>query len=120
MPISKAPSYFAGAPDGTLHEHAELPGKGNAHNVVANGALYVNKIWDHVIYRVELDSGAYGIVSGNGRAGYDDGLTGVSTIEEPNGIAASTDGQTVYFNTHRGAMYDTPSYIVLRELTEAP
>ena len=103
-------------PDGDLSVLAELPGDGNAHNVYANGALYVNKIWDHVIYRVELDTGAYGIVSGNGRAGYRDGVTGVATIEEPNGIAAAKDSRVIYFNTHRGAMFKTPGLIVLRRL----
>ena len=92
-------------PEGALLTLAELPGKGNAHNVYANGALYVNKIWDHVIYRVELDSGAYGIVAGNGKAGYTDGLTGVATVEEPNGIATNNARDVVYFNTHRGLMF---------------
>ncbi len=91
-------------PDGGVAILAELPGDGNAHGVIAGGALYVNKIWDHVIYRVELGTGAYGIVTGNGRAGYDDGPTGVATIEEPNGIATTAAKDVVYFNTHRGTM----------------
>jgi sugar lactone lactonase YvrE len=107
---------FKWAPGSKLLELAELPGKGNAHNAIANGALYVNKIWDHVIYRVELDTGAYGIVSGNGRAGYEDGPTGVATIEEPNGIAVAPDGETVYVNTHRGLMFEEPGAVILRRL----
>ena len=104
-------------PDGELVVLVELPGSGNAHAVVAGGALYVNKIWDHVIYRVELDSGAYGIVSGNGRAGYEDGPTGVATIEEPNGIATNAAGDVVYFNTHRGTMGNGfEGRVVLRRL----
>lgn len=103
-------------PEGALVVVTELPGKGNAHNVYANGALYVNKIWDHVIYRVELDSGAYGVVAGNGRPGYQDGVTGIATIEEPNGIAANRAGDTVYFNTHRGLMFEEPGRVVLRRL----
>ena len=103
-------------PEGALVVLTELPGKGNAHNVYANGALYVNKIWDHVIYRVELDTGAYGIVAGNGRPGYQDGVTSIATIEEPNGIAANRAGDTVYFNTHRGLMYEEPGRVVLRRL----
>lgn len=96
-------NVFRWTPDGDLHSLVELPGRGNAHNVFANGAVYVTKIWDHVIYRVEPSSGAYGIVSGTGKAGYDDGLIGDATIEEPNAITAAPDG-TIYFNTHRGAM----------------
>lgn len=103
-------------PEGALVVLTELPGKGNSHNVFANGALYVNKIWDHVIYRVELDNGAYGVVAGNGRPGYQDGVTGVATIEEPNGIAANRAGDTVYFNTHRGLMFEKPGLVVLRRL----
>ncbi|GAB4536656.1 MAG: hypothetical protein Tsb0010_16160 [Parvularculaceae bacterium] len=102
---------------GALLTLAELPGKGNAHNVYANGALYVNKIWDHVIYRVELDTGAYGVVTGNGRPGYADGLTGTATIEEPNGIAANRAGDVIYFNTQRGLMFRAPGRVVLRRLT---
>ena len=64
---------FKWMPTGEIVILAELPGKGNAHAVFAGGALYVNKIWDHVLYRVELDTGAFGIVTGNGRAGYQDG-----------------------------------------------
>ncbi len=103
-------------PEGALVVLTELPGKGNAHNVYANGALYVNKIWDHVIYRVELDTGAYGIVTGNGRPGYQDGPTGEATIEEPNGIAVNRAGDVIYFNTHRGLMFETPGQVVLRQL----
>ena len=111
-----SPIVFKWSPDGALIELAELPGKGNAHNVIANGALYVNKIWDHVVYRVELDSGAYGIVSGNGRPGFEDGPTGTATIEEPNGIAVAPDGRTIYFNTHRGLMFEKPGAVILRRL----
>ena len=103
--------------DNELSVVASLPGQGNAHSAIANGALYVNKIWDHVIYRVELESGAYGIVTGNGYAGYEDGPTGTATIEEPNGIAAAPDGRSILFNTHRGTMgKDFPGKIILREL----
>ena len=112
----KSGIVFKWMPNGELAELAHLPGKGNAHNVYANGALYVNKIWDHVIYRVELDSGAYGIVTGNGRPGYDDGPTGTATIEEPNGIAASRDGTVIYFNTQRGLMFQQPGLVILRRL----
>lgn len=91
-------------PEGDVEILAELPGDGNAHGAIAGGALYVNKIWDHVIYRVDLETGAFGIVTGNGYAGYDDGPTGVATIEEPNGIAATPARDVIYFNTHRGTM----------------
>ena len=108
---------FRRTPDGKLLELVTLPGKGNAHNVYANGALYVNKIWDHVIYRVDTDTGAYGIVAGNGRPGYDDGPTGIATIEEPNGIAVAPDGSTIWFNTHKGAMIlDEPGAVILRRV----
>ncbi len=107
---------FKWTPGGELLELAELPGKGNAHNVYANGALYVNKIWDHVVFRVELDNGAFGIVTGNGKAGYDDGATGIATIEEPNGIAATPTGDVVYVNNHRGTMGRGRGLVVVRRL----
>lgn len=103
-------------PEGEVIELAELPGSGNAHNVVAGGALYVNKIWDHVVYKVDLETGAFGIVTGNGYAGYEDGPTGVATIEEPNGIATNAARDVVYFNTHRGTMGEPPGRVVLRRL----
>lgn len=109
-------TVFRWRPGGELDELARLPGRGNAHAAIANGALYVNKIWDHVIYRVDLETGAYGIVTGNGHAGYTDGPTGVATIEEPNGIASTKDGTTIYFNTHRGQMFEPPGEIILRRL----
>ena len=112
----KIGTVFKWTPDGELIELAQLPGKGNAHNVYAGGALYVNKIWDHVIYRVDLETGAYGIVTGNGRAGYDDGATGTATIEEPNGIATNAAQDVVYFNTHRGTMGEAPGFVILRRL----
>ncbi len=107
---------FKRTPDGDLLELAELPGKGNAHNVVVGNALYVNKIWDHVIYRVDLSTGAYGIVTGTGRAGYDDGPIGIATIEEPNGIATNAAWDAVYFNTHRGTMGDGRGLVIVRKL----
>ena len=82
----------------------------------AGGALYVNKIWDHVIYRVDLETSAYGIVAGNGRPGYDDGPTGVATIEEPNGIASTAARDVVYFNTHRGIMFGDTGLVILRRM----
>jgi sugar lactone lactonase YvrE len=107
---------FKWTPQGELLELTELPGKGNAHGVYAGGALYVNKIWDHVIYRVDLVSGAYGIVTGNGRPGYDDGPIGTATIEEPNGIATNAAKDVVYFNTHRGTMFRGRGLVIVRRL----
>ncbi len=104
-------------PEGDLIGLVELPGRGNAHNVYVNGMLYVNKIWDHVIYRVDPVSGVYGIVSGNGRAGYEDGINGAASIEEPNAIAATADGKAIYFNTHRGAMgRNQNARVIIRKL----
>jgi hypothetical protein len=84
--------------------------------VYAGGALYVNKIWDHVVYRVDLETGAYGIVTGTGRPGYDDGPAGTATIEEPNGIATNAAQDIVYFNTHRGRMGGGPGRVIVRRL----
>ncbi len=110
-------NVFRWTPDGTLTSVAELPGRGNAHNVYANGMLYVNKIWDHVVYIVDPETGAYGIVSGNGRPGYADGITGTATLEEPNAIALAPDGKSIYVNTHRGHMgRDKNARIVIRKL----
>ena len=44
------------------------------------------------------------------------GPTGTSTIEEPNGIGASHDGQFVYFNTHRGEMFGDEGLIIVRKM----
>lgn len=110
-------NVFKWTPEGKLSSLVELPGRGNAHNVYANGMLYVNKIWDHVIYVVNPESGAYGIVSGIGRPGYKDGITGVASIEEPNAISVTHDGKAIYFNTHRGTMgRNQTARIIVRKL----
>lgn len=107
---------FKLTPEGETSVLVELPGEGTSHSIFAGGALYVNKIWDHVIYRVELDTGVFGIVTGNGRAGYDDGPVGVATIEEPNGIATNAAKDVVYFNTHRGEMMGGEGRVIIRRL----
>ncbi len=113
-------SVFRWAPDGELTSVVELPGSGNAHNVFADGMLYVNKIWDHVIYIVDPESGAYGIVSGNGRPGYADGATGTATLEEPNAIALAADGKSIYVNTHRGTMgRNQNARIIIRKIVRS-
>ncbi len=110
-------NVFKWTPADVLSSLVELPGRGNAHNVYANGMLYVNKIWDHVIYIVNPETGAYGIVTGTGRAGYADGITGVATIEEPNAIGVTHDGSAIYFNTHRGTMgRNQTARIIMRKL----
>ncbi len=110
-------NVFKWTPEGVLTSIVELPGRGNAHNVFANGMLYVNKIWDHVIYVVNPETGAYGIVTGTGLPGYEDGITGVATIEEPNSIGVTSDGKVIYFNTHRGAMgRNKTARIIMRKL----
>ena len=109
---------FKLSPEGVLTSLVELPGRGNAHNVYANDMLYVTKIWDHVVYQVDLKTGAYGIISGTGTAGYDDGIVGVATIEEPNSIAFDPKTQALYFNTHRGRMgRNQQAHMVVRKLS---
>ena len=111
-------NVFKWTPKGELSSLVELPGRGNAHNTYYNGMLYVTKIWDHVIYQVNPMTGAYGIISGTGVAGYGDGMVGISTIEEPNSITVDPNKQALYFNTHRGRMgRSQTAHIVVRKLS---
>ena len=106
--------------DGSVTSIVELPGNGNAHNVFADGVLYVTKIWDHVVYMVDPDTGVYGIVSGTGQPGYEDGVNGRSSLEEPNSIAVSPSGD-LYINTHRGRMgRNQTAHMVIRILRAEP
>ncbi len=108
---------FKWTPEGDVSSIAELPGRSNAHLVYVDGMIYVTKIWDHAVYIVNAKTGAYGIVSGNGMAGYDDGATGVATVEEPNGIALARDGRSILINTHRGRMArGAQARIILRRI----
>lgn len=98
-----------------VEEIARLPGQGNAHVALGpDGALYVTKIWDHVVLRVQMD-GSYEVVSGNGLEGFRDGAPGESMIAFPNGITAS--GGTLYFNNLEGDMENgEDGTIVVRSL----
>ena len=113
-------NVFRWSVEGQVTSIVELPGRGNAHNVYANGYLYVTKIWDHAVYMVDPETGVYGLVSGNGRPGYADGVNGRSTVEEPNSIAVSPDGELL-FNTHRGRMgRNQTAHMVIRKLRAEP
>ncbi len=102
-------------PDAEVEEIARLPGQGNAHLTFgSDGALYVTKIWDHVVMRVQLD-GTYEVVSGNGLEGFQDGPLGESMVAYPNGIVQS--GGVLYFNNLDGDMENgEKGTIVVRRL----
>ena len=95
--------------DGSVELIATLPDNNNSHLVYANNSLYVAKRCANKIYRVLLD-GTYYLIAGTGIRGNDDGDPLSATINLPNGVSVSPDGDTLYFTSKtsfNGACFDT-------------
>lgn len=84
-------------PDGVASLFATIPGKNNGHIAFANNRLYVVARGGHQIYEVALD-GAIRLLAGSGGRGKSDGDALSASFSIPNGIAASTTGDTLYVN----------------------
>lgn len=81
-------------PAGELTTLATLP-TGIGYLIYANGVLYATGFTDHRIYTIDLD-GNFSVLIGTGVSGNDDGVGGAVSFASPNGIAASSDGKTLY------------------------
>lgn len=94
------------APDGTAAQIAELPdtGEGTAADLVAtDGGVFVTSFSGNCVYRID-SAGAVEVVAGTGEAGGADGAPLEATLRQPNGIAASADGRTLFIQEFGGAL----------------
>ncbi|MCG8436188.1 MAG: hypothetical protein MJA83_19390, partial [Gammaproteobacteria bacterium] len=100
------------SPDAEVEIIATLPGNSNAHLALLNDALYVTKIWDHVVMKVDMD-GNYEVIAGDGIKGFRDG--DASQIAYPNAIAAGRS--FLYMNNLNGNMQNgEKADIVIRRI----
>ncbi|MCB0264900.1 MAG: T9SS type A sorting domain-containing protein, partial [Calditrichaeota bacterium] len=84
-------------PAGAVSELATIPGNNNGHLTFANGRLYVVARCANQIYEVTL-AGEVSLLAGSGIRGNADGPALEATFSLPNGITASSTGDTLYVN----------------------
>lgn len=84
--------------NGNISTLIELPGRNNGHLTFANGVLYVCSHGASRIYEVQLD-GTFRVMAGSGVRGNQDGSLLQSRFSRPNGIAATSTGDTLYINS---------------------
>lgn len=93
--------------EGEVERFITVPGgAGNAHIASAKGFLYVTKIIANQVVKIS-DEGEITPLAGTGQPGHDDGPAPAATFFRPNGIAASPQGDRLYFNTMVGE-YNQP------------
>lgn len=102
-----SPDILAVTPNGRVSVFATVPGgPGNAHIAYVKGFFYVTKIMTHQIVKVAPD-GTFRTLAGSGQPGTEDGDALQATLDRPNGIAVSPQGDVLYVNTMVGD-YATP------------
>ncbi|MEQ9399710.1 MAG: hypothetical protein RJQ04_11160 [Longimicrobiales bacterium] len=85
-------------PDGQASSFTQVPGAGgNGHITFARGDFYVTKFRAHQVFRVSAD-GSFSVLAGTGAQGQTDGPAWTAQMSQPNGIAASPSGTTLYVN----------------------
>ncbi len=67
---------------------------------LAGSAIYATGWQDNRIYRVPLDGSGAQVFAGTGVAGSNDGPVGVATFSNPNGIVATSTGDTLYISDY--------------------
>ncbi|MEM6644884.1 MAG: T9SS type A sorting domain-containing protein [Bacteroidota bacterium] len=72
------------------------------HLAWANGRLFATHLGAHQIYAFERD-GTKRVVAGSGQPGHTDGPAATATFRNPNGIAASVTGDTLYVSEYVGS-----------------
>ena len=86
---------FRSTGEGALEEFADIPG--NVNQIGFNRGFIYAPSSTRIIYRVDL-SGNVSAFSGGGRQARRDGLISTSTYPQPNSVAFSADGNTMYVN----------------------
>ncbi|MCB9795277.1 MAG: SMP-30/gluconolactonase/LRE family protein [Alphaproteobacteria bacterium] len=93
-------------PDGGLEPFAELPEAGygaTADLVVTPLGVFVTSFGGHRVYRVSPE-GEVELFAGTGEVGGADGPALEGSLNQPNGIAASADGRTLWVQEFGGAL----------------
>ena len=85
-------------PEGESEVFAVLPGGGNGHITSANGRLYATSFAGNRILEISMD-GDVRTIAGTGEPGASDGPAAEATFFQPNGIAASVTGDTLFVNS---------------------
>ncbi|MEM7354810.1 MAG: hypothetical protein AAF657_28635 [Acidobacteriota bacterium] len=83
--------------EGAVRSFVHIPGSWLGHLVFAGGQFYVTSYGTHEIYRVD-PSGGYEVLAGSLERGIAGGALHQARFSNPNGIAASASGQTLYIN----------------------
>jgi len=98
--------------DGNESVLVTLPGSQTGYIDYRDGSLYVAGIDTHRIYEVDVVDGSYTILAGTGVSGTTDGPAESARISNPNGLALSNDGLTLWFqsqNLLRRVVLDDPA-----------
>lgn len=88
-------------PDGVETLLTTLPGSQTGYIDYRDGFLYVAGLDTHKIYRVSVADGSFETLAGSGIQGTLDGPAEQARLSQPNGLALSADGLTVWFQTGR-------------------
>lgn len=70
-----------------------------------DSALYVTATEDNTIWKVSLRDGSVNVLAGTGEPGTADGPAHLASFNQPNGLALSVTGDTLYVNQ---ALHDAP------------
>ncbi|MCB0278391.1 MAG: hypothetical protein KDD94_02760 [Calditrichaeota bacterium] len=85
---------------GSASLFATLPGSTTGYLTYAKGALYAASISTNKIYKISL-SGDVSVFAGTGNTGTADGKVKSASFAAPNGIVASTTGDTLFVSDHQ-------------------
>lgn len=86
------------SPDGSQELFATVPSTGSfrvGHLVWAMGGLFATALSENRLYRIDAD-GAVRVFAGSGAQGQEDGPALEATFTAPNGLAASTGGDSLF------------------------
>jgi sugar lactone lactonase YvrE len=109
MQIDSEGNFFAGnfddgkifkrTPGGTITQIGDIPGW-MGFMVLAGDAIYATAFQQHKIYKVPIDGSGQSVYAGTGAAGQNDGSIGSATFNGPNGITATSTGDTLYISDY--------------------
>ncbi len=90
---------FKRTPGGTITQIGDIPGW-MGFMVLAGDAIYTTAFQQNRIYKVPIDGSGQSVYAGTGAAGQNDGPIGSATFNGPNGITATSTGDTLYISDY--------------------
>ena len=90
---------FKRTPGGTITQIGDTPGW-MGFMVLAGDAIYATAFQQNRIYKVPIDGSGQSVYAGTGAAGQNDGPIGSATFNGPNGITATSTGDTLYISDY--------------------